>query len=154
MSQDSKYIHKSHNVTVLLYHIVSSAKYRRVVFSSKVDLVLVSICEEIEKRYEIKFLEIGTDADHVHFLVQSVPSYSITKIVRTVKSLVAKEVFRQCPEVKLQLWGGEFWGKGFFANTVGQQGTEGMTANYVKNQGSNKKEYKCLKKDNQLVLFD
>lgn len=154
MSQDSKYIHKSHNVTVLLYHIVSSAKYRRVVLSPEVDRVLVLVCEEIEKRYEIRFLEIGTDDDHVHFLIQSVPSYSVTKIVRTVKSLVAKEVFKQCPEVKEKLWGGEFWGKGFFANTVGQHGTEGKIANYVKNQGSKKKEYKCLKKDHQLTLFE
>ena len=154
MSQDSKYIRKSHNVTVLLYHIVSSAKYRRLVFDTEVDFVLVSVCEEIEKRYEIKFLEIGTDGDHVHFLIQSVPSYSVTKIVRTVKSLIAKEVFKQCPEVKKKLWGGEFWEKGFFANTVGQHGTEGMIANYVKNQGSNKKKYKCLKKDYQLSLFE
>ncbi|MCC8417180.1 MAG: IS200/IS605 family transposase, partial [Rickettsia endosymbiont of Bryobia graminum] len=28
----SKYIHKSHNVTVLLYHMVFPAKYRRALF--------------------------------------------------------------------------------------------------------------------------
>ena len=72
MSQDSKYIHKSHNVTLLLYHIVSSATYRRVVLNSEVDDLLVKTCEEIELCYDIKLLEIGTDNDHVHFLVQSV----------------------------------------------------------------------------------
>lgn len=56
MSQNSKYLHKSHNVTVLLYHLVTSAKYRRVVFTEEVDLV--SVCDEIEKRYDIRFLEI------------------------------------------------------------------------------------------------
>ena len=152
MSQNSKYIHKSHNVTVLLYHIVSSAKYRRVVFTPEVDKVLVSVCEEIEKRYEIRFLEIGTDEDHVHFLVQSVPTYSVTKIVRTIKSLISREVFEKCPEVKKQLWGGEFFGKGYFVNTVGQHGTENKIANYVKSQGL-EKEYKVLKKSNQLKLF-
>ena len=104
MSQDSKYIRKSHNVSVLLYHIVSSTKYRRVVVSDKVDKVIVKTCEEIELRYEINFLEIGTDNDHVHFLVQSVPAYCATKIVRTIKSIIAREVFHQCPEVKKQLW--------------------------------------------------
>ena len=152
MSQNSKYIHKSHNVTVLLYHIVSSAKYRRVVFTPEVDKLLVSVCEEIEKRYEIRFLEIGTDEDHVHFLVQSVPTYSVTKIVRTIKSLISREVFEKCPEVKKQLWGGEFFGKGYFVNTVGQHGTENKIANYVKSQGL-EKEYKVLKKSNQLKLF-
>lgn len=152
MSQDSQYIHKSDNVTVLLYHIVSSAKYRRVVFSPEVDKVLLSTCEAIELRYELRFLEIGTDKDHVHFLVQSVPGYSLTKIVRLIKSLIAREVFRQCPGVKAQLWGGEFWGKGYFVNTVGQHGTEKKIAEYVKNQGI-EKEYKKLKSDYQLSMF-
>ena len=108
MSQHSKYIHKSHNLIVLLYHFVSIAKYRRVVITDSVDKVIVEICDDIEKRYEVNFLEIGTDKNHVHFLIQSVPSYSITKIVTTIKSIVSREVFKRCPEVKKQLWGGEF----------------------------------------------
>lgn len=75
----SEYIHKSHNVSVLLYHLVFPAKYRRAVFDEQVDEVLREVCLEIEKRYEIKFIEIGVDKDHVHFLVQSVPTYSVTK---------------------------------------------------------------------------
>jgi hypothetical protein len=64
----SSYIHKSHNVTVLLYHLVFPAKYRRTVIDPEVDKVLRNVCLDIEARYEIKFLEIGTDKDHVHFL--------------------------------------------------------------------------------------
>ena len=152
MSQNSKYIHKSHNVTVLLYHFVTSAKYRRVVFTKEVDQVLVSVCLEIEKRYDIRFLEIGTDDDHVHFLLQSVPNYSVTKIVRMIKSLIAREVFKKCPEVKKQLWGGEFFGKGYFVNTVGQHGTENKISQYVKSQGK-ESEYVKLKENHQLTLF-
>ena len=152
MSQNSKYIHKSHNVSVLLYHIVSSAKYRRVVLTDKVDEVLVLTCEELEKRYDVRFLEIGTDNDHVHFLIQSVPTYSVTKIVRMLKSLISREVFKHCPEVKEQLWGGEFFGKGYFVNTVGQHGTEHKIAKYVKEQGL-EKEYKKLKDAHQLRMF-
>ncbi len=77
----SEYIHKSHNVTVLMYHLVFPAKYRRAVFDEAVDDELRKICMDIEKRYELKFLEIGTDKDHIHFLVQSVPRYSVKKIV-------------------------------------------------------------------------
>lgn len=65
------------------------------------------------------FLEIGLDRDHAHFLIQSVPTYSVTKIVTIVKSLIAREVLGRVPEVKKKLWGGEFWGKGYFVNTVG-----------------------------------
>ena len=83
------------------------------------------------------------DRDHAHFLVQSVPMYSVTKIVQTVKSITAREVFSRCPEVKKKLWGGEFWGKGYFANTVGQHGSEKVIAEYVKRQGE-EREYKQL----------
>jgi REP element-mobilizing transposase RayT len=132
---ESRYIHKPHNVSVLMYHVVCAAKYRRAVMSEHVDEVVRDVCLEIEKRWEISFLEIGMDRDHAHFLVQSVPTYSPTKIVQTVKSLTAREVFARAPEVKKKLWGGEFWGKGYFVNTVGQHGSEKVIAEYVKRQG-------------------
>ena len=122
------------------------------VFDDEVDVVLVKICKEIELRYEVQFLEIGTDEDHVHFLVQGVPSYSVTKIVTMIKSILAREIFKQCPQVKKKLWGGEFWGKGYFVNTVGQHGTENVIAKYVKDQGQ-EKEYKKLRSHYQLKLF-
>ena len=146
----SEYIHKSHNVTVLMYHLVFPAKYRRAVIDAEVDEVLKGTCIEIEKRYQVKFLEIGTDRDHVHFLVQSVPMYSVTKLVGMIKSITAREVFRRCPKVKKQLWGGEFWTDGYFASTVGKHGDEQMIGQYVKKRG---KAYQQLHRDNQLALF-
>ena len=71
----SEFIHKQHNVSVLLYHIVCPAKYRRAVFTAKVDAKLKEVCTEIQKRYEIQFLEIGTDQDQVHCLVQNQKTY-------------------------------------------------------------------------------
>jgi putative transposase len=141
-----------HNVSVLLYHLVCPAKYRRVVFTEDVDNRLAVVCLEISKRYEIQFVEVGTDRDHVHFLIQSVPMYSATQIARIVKSLTAREIFKLAPSVKKQLWGGEFWSKGYFVNTVGQKGNEETIANYVRKQ-SREEEYKQLHRD-QLELFD
>ena len=131
----SESIHKSHNVSNLMYHFVFPAKYRRVVIDENVDKIIKETCVEISKRYEIYFLEIGTDKDHVHFLIQSVPRYSPTQIVRIVKSITAKEVFAKCPEVKKKLWGGEFWSDGFYVATASEHGNEKVIANYVKNQG-------------------
>ena len=152
MSEESEYIHKSHNVSVILYHFVCPAKYRRVVFSEAVDLGLKEICEEIEKRYEIRFLEIGTDKDHVHFLIQSVPRLSPTQIIRIVKSITAKEIFARYPEVKKELWGGAFWSEGYYVGTVGKYGNEKEIGNYVREQGR-EQEYKKLKSQ-QLSLFE
>ncbi|MBA0885261.1 IS200/IS605 family transposase [Flavobacterium undicola] len=147
----SEYIHKSHNVSVLLYHFVCPAKYRRIVFSSNVEQSLKEICIEISKRYDIVFVEIGSDQDHVHFLIQSVPMESPTKIIRIVKSITAKEIFKRHPEVKQKLWGGEFWSKGFYVNTVGKHGDENTIQNYVKSQGK-EKEYKKIHSQ-QLSMF-
>lgn len=90
-------IRKSHNVSILMYHIVCVSKYRRLVITEEVDKVFREVCIEISKRYEVRFLEIGTEGDHVHFLIQSVPSYSPTKIVTKVKSIIAREIFTQAP---------------------------------------------------------
>jgi putative transposase len=146
----SRYIPKSHNVTVLLYHLVFPAKYRRAVIDAAVDQALREVCLEIEARYQLKFLEIGTDEDHVHFLVQSVPTYSVTKLVTIIKSLTAREIFRRCPEVKKRLWGGEFWTDGYFASTVGRHGNEKASGAYVRRQGSG---YRKRHEERQLALF-
>ena len=157
----SEYIHKSHNVSVLLYHYVCPAKYRKIIFDEGVDKTLRNTCEEIEKRYEIRFLEIGTDKDHVHFLVQSVPMNSPKKIIQIIKSITAREIFKKHPEVKRKLWGGEIWTDGYFVNTVSQYGNEDTIANYIRKQGS-QNNYNQLhrgsltseKHTEQISLFD
>src|SRR5436190_24368975 len=98
----SHVIRKSHNVSILVYHFVCPAKYRRAVIDETVDRVLKEVCLDIANRYHVEFLEIGTDKDHVHFLVQSVPSYSPTRIITMIKSLTAREVFARAPSVKKQ----------------------------------------------------
>ena len=106
---ESRYIHNSHNVTNLVYHFVCPTKYRRVVITDSVNESMKQTCEGIELRYDwIRFLEVGTDKDHVHFLIQSKPNYSPTKIITTVKSIIAKRMFAEHPEVKKELWGGSF----------------------------------------------
>ena len=120
------------------------AKYRRVVFDEQVDEELVRTCQEIEKRYDMRFLEIGTDRDHVHFLIQSVAKLSPTQIIRTVKSVTAREIFLKCPQVKKKLWGGEFWTDGYYVSTVGKHGNEETIRKYVQSQGKEKEYTKLL----------
>ena len=147
----STFLHKSHNVSVLMYHFVFPAKYRKSVFTETVDKKLVEVCNKIQDRFEIAFLEIGTDKNHVHFLIQSSPTYSPTKIVTIVKSITAREILKDCPEVKKQLWGGEFWSVGYFVSTVGQYSNENAIARYIKNQGQTEEYSQILK---QTVLFE
>ena len=131
----SKHIYKSHNKTLLLYHMVFPAKYRRKIFDDAVDKTLKEICLEISERYEIHFVEIGNDVDHVHFLIQSVPTLAVTRIVTIIKSITAREIFAKHKDVKKVLWGGNLWTSGYYANTVGQYGNEEVIQKYIQNQG-------------------
>ncbi|MFK5959002.1 MAG: IS200/IS605 family transposase [Lutibacter sp.] len=147
----SEHIHKSHNKSLLLYHLVCPIKYRRKVLTTEVSQTLRNICLEISARYEIHFLEIGCDDDHVHFLIQSIPMMSTKKIANTIKSLTAREIFRLHPEVKSLLWGGKLWTSGYYINTVGQYGNEEVIKKYVQGQGNNQNYEKIH--TSQLKLF-
>jgi REP element-mobilizing transposase RayT len=111
---------------------------------------LVEVSKEIELRYDIYFVEIGVDRDHVHFLIQSIPTETVKDIVQSVKSLTAREIFRRHKEVKKELWGGKLWTSGYYANTVGQYGNEEAIKRYVETQGM---EYQMLNREN-LTLFE
>lgn len=139
----STLIHKSHNVSVLLYHFICPTKYRRAVVTDEVDKILREACEGIMERYEIEFIEIGADNDHVHFLVQSVPTMSPTQIIMKIKSITAIRIFKKLPLLKKELWGGAFWSSGFFVSTVGRYADENVIRNYVSNQGR-EPEFKSL----------
>jgi len=97
------------------------------------------------------FVEIGTDKDHVHFLVQSVPVLTVMRIVMIIKSITARHVFEKMPELKKELWGSSLWTSGYFASTVGKHGNETVIGNYVKEQGR-ATEYVQIHKD-QLRLW-
>lgn len=142
---------KRHNKSLLLYHIVIPLKYRKKVINKEVGETLIKICYGISERYEVQFVEVGYESDHVHFMVQSVPSYSVSKMVTMLKRITAKELFRLHPEMKKMLWGGKFWTSGYYVNTVGQYSNEEVIQAYVKNQGK-EKEYKKIHQE-QLKLF-
>jgi REP element-mobilizing transposase RayT len=134
----------------LLYHIVCPAKYKRKVFTEDICESLKEICIGIAERYEIHFVEIGVDGDHIHFMVQSVPVSSPQDIVQSIKSITGKEIFKRNPEVKKILWGVHFWTSGYYVNTVGRYGNEEVIVNYVKSQG---RQYQQMYRA-QLGLFD
>lgn len=126
-----------------MYHLVFPTKYRRIVIDERVDEEIRTICLEIAKRYEIHFVEIGTDKDHVHFLIQSVPVWTVARLVMLIKSLTAKHILMVMPELKNALWGSSLWTSGYYASTVGKNGSETVITKYVKEQGR-EKEYKKM----------
>ena len=147
----SEHTYKRHNKTLLLYHLVFPVKYRKGVITKIVGESLKDICLEISERYEINFIEIGYESNHVHFLVQSVPNLTVSEITKVLKSITARELFELHPEIRAKLWGGNFWTSGYYANTVGQYGNEEVIKKYIESQGKGK-EYSEVYKG-QLTLF-
>ena len=136
-----EHVYKSHNKTLLLYHLVFPAKYRKKIFDDNIDKKIRDVCIEISERYEIHFVEIGNDSDHIHMLVQSVPTLTVTRIVTVIKSITAKAVFKEYPELKKAMWGSSLWTSGYYANTVGMYASKNAIVNYIKNQGHTEKDY-------------
>ena len=96
-----------------------------------------ALAEEISERYEIEFEKIGCDKNHIHVLCSFHPKYSIGEVVRKYKSITARELFKEFPWIKRELWGGEFWSDGYYAATVGERGNWQVVEKYIENQGKN-----------------
>lgn len=139
-------------MNVCLYHLVAVAKFRNVILDKRADACLREICLEISKRYELAFLEIGADRDHVHFLIQAGQTFSPDVIARIVKSITARELKTRYPAIKTKLWGAEVWTAGYFIATVGRSTAETAIATYVRNQGKGATKYTIIHK-NQLGLL-
>lgn len=135
-----------HKAFRLKYHFVFVIKYRKDLFINQnyIDK-LKEICKGLEQRYSMKFETIGFDEDHVHFMLQSVPKYSASQLFRLVKSITAMQLFENYPELKKELWGGEFWSDGGYVASVGEGVNADIIRNYIAKQG---------RKAEQLKLFE
>jgi putative transposase len=149
--REKEHIRRSHNVTLLLYHIVLPAKYRRKVFSATITKSLLEVCEIIEETYEIYFLEIGSDEDHIHFMIQWLPSMSVTEIITKLKSKTSTYLFdKHWVELRKKLRWGKLRTSWYYANTVWAFAWEQTIRNYIRNQGFTKYD---VRYENQLQLW-
>ena len=117
------------------YHIVFPVKYRKALLRPAIEERIKQLSKEIEERYEITMEQIGLDQDHIHLLCSFHPKYSVGSVVQKFKSITARELFKTFPELKKELWGGEFWSDGYYVGTVSEKGNWKAVEKYVKNQG-------------------
>ena len=136
-----------HNVYDTHYHLVFPVKYRKALLTDDIPLAINHLAEEISQRYDIEFEQLGYDQDHLHLLTSFPPKYSGSDVVRIFKSLTARQLFKQFPRLRQELWGGEFWSDGFYLATVSERGNWKTVEQYVTNQGKTKDDV------HQLPLF-
>ncbi|HLE18181.1 MAG TPA: IS200/IS605 family transposase [Syntrophales bacterium] len=134
----------SHCAWQIHYHIVFPVKYRKALLSEEVVGIIVATAQGIAERYDIEMERIGCDKDHIHLLCTAHPKIAPGQVVRVFKSITAREIFRRVPEMKRELWGGEFWTDGYYVATVGERGDWQVVEEYVKSQGKPKAELRQL----------
>ena len=124
-----------HNVSECYYHIQLTIKYRKSLFNKETEGVIIESMKGFKERYAIEIQTVGFDRNHVHVLCRFLPKYSGGQVIRLLKSITAQEVFRLVPEIKKELWGGEFWTDGYYIGTVSGRGDRRVIENYIKKQG-------------------
>jgi len=124
-----------HNIYDTHYHIVFPVKYRKALLKNDIPLAISTIAREIGERYDIEFEKMGYDGDHIHLLASFPPKWGGSDVVRIFKSITAKQLFLRFPELRKELWGGQFWSDGFYIATVSERGNWTVVEQYVANQG-------------------
>ena len=118
----------------LKYHMVWVPKYRKMVLRGDLGKRVREVFGEIAERYEFEIDTMEVKEDHVHLFLSAPPRYSPARVVQIIKSISAKVVFKEFPDVKKQLWGGEFWSDGYFVRSVGDKVTSEVIRRYIKYQ--------------------
>jgi len=135
----------SHAVYDTKYHLVWAPKYRKWILRGDIKERVKSVFEEIARNHEFAIDTLEMDKDHVHIFLSFPPRYSIAKVVGMLKSISGKVIFKEHPEVKEELWGGEFWEDGYFARTVGDKVTAEVIRKYITYHREHEKKPKQLK---------
>ncbi len=130
---ENKIWHWYHNISECYYHLQLTVKYRRALLNKKLEKVIVDTMSEFKERYVIEMNEIGFDQNHIHILCRFLPKYSGGQVIKIIKSITVKQIFNECPEIKKELWGGEFWTDGYYISTISGRGSKKVIENYIRN---------------------
>lgn len=146
----SSYSIAAHTRYIIKYHFVWIVKYRHdILADEKISNAVNIIIRKIAEKYGFEIISLGIDGNHIHLFISAPPRYSPSQIVNILKSISGRQIFQQFPEVKKRLWGGEFWGDGYYVGTVGDKTTTEIIKKYIANQGK-ETEHKGFE---QLKLF-
>ena len=124
----------AHAVYDLKYHFVWTPKYRKELLIGEVAEALAEILQRVAEAYDMEIDTMEVMEDHVHVFLSVPPRYSPARVMQIMKSISARELFARFPWVRRKLWGGEFWGDGYFVRSVGDQVTTEIIRRYIRYQ--------------------
>ena len=91
---------------------------------------------EIYQKHKVIIRYMETDKDHIHYMIETEPTMSISKIVNLMKSYTTYHIWKKYPnDLRKHFWKEHtFWADGYFACSVGNVSEE-MLQKYIENQG-------------------
>lgn len=128
----------AHSVYDLKYHFVWTPKYRKELLTGEVAEAVREIIQSVAGAYDMEIDTMEVMEDHVHVFLSAPPRYSPARVMQIMKSISAREIFVRYPWVRRKLWGGEFWGDGYFVRSIGDQVTSESIRRYIRYQKSPK----------------
>lgn len=133
MNHEGKYWTGAHTKHKLMVHITWIPKYRKRVLNGAIAKRIEELLKECAEVNNWRIDELNVQPDHIHMLIQLVPSISISKMVQLFKGKSSRIIRKEFPSLEEFYWGDSFWGDGFFAETQGELNLEKMRE-YIRNQ--------------------
>ena len=110
------------------FHCVFSTKERRPLITPELQERLWPFLGGIAKRNDMKAIEVGGTADHVHILLSLPSTFSIAKAMQLIKGGSSKWVHENFPQQRLFGWQVKYGAFGVSVSLLDQ------TIRYIKNQ--------------------
>ena len=118
---------KNRHKYLLQYHIIFVCKYRKkLLVSRQISDDIKQYSYEICQRNSVIIRYMETDKDHIHYMIETEPTMSISKIVNLMKSYTTYHIRKRYPQyLRKQFWKEHtFWTDGYFACSVGNVSEE------------------------------
>ena len=117
-------IRHNHSVCLLLYHFVTTTKYRRKELTADITKELI---QDAITNYRLQIHSLSVEPDHIHIMVQAPTTHSPADIARIIKSFSSRAIRKVLPEFS-------GWSAGYYISTTGGVATE-TVQKYIENQG-------------------
>ncbi|WP_410515117.1 IS200/IS605 family transposase [Paenibacillus sp. BR2-3] len=120
-------------VYAIEYHIVWCVKYQHKILVEELDVRLKEILLKIASDYAFTISEMESDKDHIHLLVECTPQHAIPSMIKVLKGISARLLFKEFPHLKKKLGDGHLWNPSYFIATASEH-TEEQIRKYIQDQ--------------------
>lgn len=101
------------------YHIVWCVKYRHKILYPKIETKLIEVLNKIAEDNGFTTIEVNTNLDHIHLLIECTPQHYIPNILKALKGVSARLLMLEFgEELRNKLWDGHLWNPSYFVATV------------------------------------